>query len=527
MERGALKINERLKNSPDFSVSSRFFVSLLSNILRGGLSFATGIIIARSLGPDLFGDYIFLCSSFTAILFLIDLGTSKAFFTFISQKQPGFTYILFYAIWQALQFIVSLLIISLALPESWMEALWLGQDRTTLLLAFAAIFLQMSAWKTIISIGESLRMTRRLQLMNICLSGILFIVISGTWFLDLLTIRIIFILIGIEYGLAVGIAVKLFSIPQFKGDPFHLQDTLRKYRTYCSPLIIMSVFSFGYQFTDRWFLQNFGGSVEQGFYGIAYQFAAVCLIGTTSLVNIFWKEIAEAQEKRDFDRVHDLYQKVCRFLYFGAAILCGFLIPWRGDIVQIFLGNGYKASAITLGIMFLFPVHQSLAYFTHTLFFATENTKAQLYLRCIFWGVSIPVSYLVLAPKNAMVPGLELGAMGMAWKVVILQILSVNLMIWWISREFKWKFDWAYQVISLSVVLFFGWIAHEVVMGINSIFMMNLFLTFGIAFLLYSLMSGMFLWFFPWVAGLSREEILSKFSSLRGLIFGKSGESVS
>lgn len=507
------------------SIKSRFIVSIIANILKGGLAFATVAVVARGLEPELFGDYIFLLTSITGILFLIDLGTSKAFFTFISQKPRGFIFIIFYTIWQALQFIVSILTIGLILPDNWLAIVWLGQDRELVVLAFVAVFLRQAAWGTIVSIGESQRMTYRLQWMNVCLSGVLLILITGAWLAEVLTIRIIFILTALEYLLALGIACKLFSVHRLQGEAFHWRSTLNQYRTYCVPLVFISVFGFGHQFAERWFLQNFGGSIEQGFFGIAYQLSVVCLIGATSVVNIFWKEVAEAHKNKDFERAHNLFQKVSRILYFWAATLSGFLIQWGEEIIQIFFGESYKAATVTLAIMFLFPVHQSLAYIADTLFLAMEKTKVQLFLRCAFWGIGIPATYLVVGPEDAFISGLELGSVGIALKLVILQIINVNIMVWWISREFKWKFDWAYQVIGLSAALFFGWIAHEVVMGINSIFMMNLFLTFGIALLLYSLMIWMFLWFFPWVAGLSREEILSNFLRLRGLVLRKSGES--
>lgn len=479
------------------------------------------MIIARSLGPEFYGDYTFLLSSFIAVMFLLDMGTSKAFFTFISQKPRGFVYILYYAIWKVFQFIVSVLLIGLVLPDDWLGAIWLGKERTLLLLAFAAIFLQQSAWQTIVSIGESLRMTHRLQWMNIALAGAFFVFVAGVWLTNLLTVRIIFMFIVFEYVLALGIAVKLFSIHKLKGEPLHFQSAINQYVVYCAPLVLFSVFGFGSQFADRWFLQKFGGSVEQGFYSVAYQFVAVCSITERSLSNIFWREIAEAHENSDVDRVRRLYQKASRLLYFGTAVMCGFLIPWSEDIIQLFLGGDFKGSVLPLVIMFLFPIHQSLSNTTDSLFLAAGKTKAQLYLGCVFWAVSIPVSYFVLAPRNAALTGLESGALGMALKIVILQIIIVNSKVWWISRDFKWKFDWVHQVVGLGGPLLLSWIAYEIIMGIGSFVSMGLILKVGAALILYSLMVGIFIWKLPWVAGMSQDEIKSETMKLRAYVVRK------
>ena len=73
------------------------------------------------------------------------------------------------------------------------------------------------------------------------------------------------------------------------------ENTLKKYLNYCLPLIPYSWITFAYIFIDRWLLQYYSGSVEQAYYSVAAQFAAIALIFTTSILRIFWKEISEVQ----------------------------------------------------------------------------------------------------------------------------------------------------------------------------------------------------------------------------------------
>jgi len=68
-------------------IASRFLFSISFNIIRGVFSFLAGLYIAKGLGPVEYGNFTFLLGSFIAIRQLIDLGTSSAFFTFISQKK--------------------------------------------------------------------------------------------------------------------------------------------------------------------------------------------------------------------------------------------------------------------------------------------------------------------------------------------------------------------------------------------------------------------------------------------------------
>src|SRR5262249_54132163 len=71
----------------------------------------------------------------------------------------------------------------------------------------------------------------------------------------------------------------------------------------------------------------------------------------------------------------------------------------------------------------------------------------------------IPVTYFTLAPSTAVVPGLGLGAVGLALKTVILNVVGVSLMACIIARQQGWKADYRYQAVVLSVLLTLAWIS--------------------------------------------------------------------
>ncbi|MFN3467993.1 MAG: oligosaccharide flippase family protein, partial [Candidatus Brocadiales bacterium] len=66
------------------SIKFRFLASILANVTRMGLGLLTGLLVARGLGPAEFGSFSFLLTSFTAISQLLDMGSSQAFYTFVS-----------------------------------------------------------------------------------------------------------------------------------------------------------------------------------------------------------------------------------------------------------------------------------------------------------------------------------------------------------------------------------------------------------------------------------------------------------
>ena len=138
------------------------------------MAFITTLIIARELGPEEYGSYAFLFGIFIAITSLLDFGTSHAFQTFISQKERGKMFVLSYACWQLLQFILALLVIGVFFPENWLEQVWLGHKKDLILLALAAVFMQQQAWATMIKIGESKRLTHIVQLLNLSIAVVHF-----------------------------------------------------------------------------------------------------------------------------------------------------------------------------------------------------------------------------------------------------------------------------------------------------------------------------------------------------------------
>ena len=123
------------------NIKLRFTVSIITNILRSCLSFITGMIIARNLGPENYGDYSFLIGSFIAIRQIIELGTSTAFYTFISQKTRSYNFYLYYIIWQLFQFLVVLLLITVLFPDQLITIIWKGHNRSLIAIAFISSFL--------------------------------------------------------------------------------------------------------------------------------------------------------------------------------------------------------------------------------------------------------------------------------------------------------------------------------------------------------------------------------------------------
>jgi hypothetical protein len=98
------------------------------------------------------------------------MGTSLAFFTFISKIDRPRWFFFYYACWVGMQLVISLAFIILIAPNSWIENIWQGETRFTVVLAFIAIFCQQTVWTSITQVAESQRLTIRHQKANFCIA---------------------------------------------------------------------------------------------------------------------------------------------------------------------------------------------------------------------------------------------------------------------------------------------------------------------------------------------------------------------
>lgn len=509
------------------SVKTRFLVSVGSNSIRGIIGFVSGFLVARGLNPSGYGDLMFLLGSFVAIRSLLDMGTSSAFYTFLSRHTHGSRFYWSYFSWVALQLVIMLLFVALIIPDSIFERVWLGHNREIVIVACMASFMQQQVWQTVSQIGESLRKTIKVQLLNLAialtyLAAVLLFLVSGGMSVE----NILFLTIG-QYAVVTLLAYRFLMRNQVEliEKDATLEQTAREYWVYCKPLVALSLVTFLYNFADKWMLQQFGGSAQQGYFQIASQFAVISLLATTSILNIFWKEVADAQARHDHTRVAMLYHKVNRWLVMLSTIITGLLLPWSEQIVVIILGQAYAQAWPVLAIMLLYPILQSMGQIGGTMLLASGHTHKHMAVSAGTMLASVPFSYLMLAPTTEVsIPGLGMGAVGIALKIVLLSIVSVTIQAWVVARCNGWKLDWAFQAIGIPLMIGLGFLAKILVgffWNLDGITMPNLIIPAVLACFLYAIAVILSLWLLPWLIGVERDEIKRLYHSAMNGLSGK------
>jgi len=472
---------------------------------RSVASFFAAVLLARRLGPQGYGELTFLLASFASVALLLDSGSSTGFFTLLSMRPRGKHFFIAYAVWTfGVQMLGTLIFLSL-IPTSLLSKAWQGEPRPVVILAFTASFLTSQGWTSVLQLGEAQRRTLTVQLASAAQSLVHLALVAFAAITGRLSVTTVIILLIVEYALLVTLiapALVRTSLSRAPTDE-HSRDVVREFVEYCRPVALYGYVGFAYGFADRWLLQHYGGAVQQGLFGFAQQFGAISILATAAMVNVFWKEIAEANARGNLERLRELYMRSRRMLFFTAAWTSCLLIPWSSALLLLAAGSKYTAGAPVLMLMLLYPVHQTLGQLQSTFLIATGRTRLYSALGMTSMSASIIVAYFLLANPNALLPGLGLGAMGLAVKLVGLQLIQVVVVSVIISRKYDWPTDLLHQLLLLAgliaVSLTIRWLIRAAFPTWQSIAQILA------AVVIYVGITGFAVWRYPALAGFSRE----------------------
>jgi hypothetical protein len=161
--------------------------------------------------------------------------------------------------------------------------------------------------------------------------------------------------------------------------------------------------------------------------------------------------------------------------------------------------------------MILYPIYQILGQIGGVMLLATHRTRLQTLIGGFSMILGLITSYFLMAPEGALVSGLGLASKGLAWKMLIVQFIQVNVLFWFIGNLYGLKLEWKNQIVTLSIALALSWTLKILVLGWWS---MPIILSMVIYGLLYFLLTIILLYFFPSIIGWKRQEFNDFSSSL-------------
>lgn len=495
---------------PEDSLKKRYFYKLSTNLVGLIINMVTQAIIPRGLGPKAYGDFNFLSSFFAEVTAFLDMGTSIGFYTKLSQRQRDTGLATFYMYFTIIASLMVISFVFLAHTTASYKQFWPGQK---MLYVYMAAVLGILAWivQVLNKMADAYGITVSAELTRMLQRGlglILLILLFIFSHLNLTNFFYYHYLLLIFLGVAFIWSMKRkghLEIQSYRLPFIQVRNYFKEFYTYSHPLFVYALIGLIVGILDRWLLQYFSGSIQQGFFGLSYQIGAACFLFTSAMTPLLMREFSIAYGKQDLSEMARLFRRYIPLLYSIAAYFSCFIAVQSDKVVYIFGGDKFKESAAVLTIMAFYPIHQTYGQLSGSVFYAAGQTALYRNIGVIFMLIGLPVTFFLIAPADKM--GLNMGATGLAIKMVILQFIGVNVMLSFNAKFLNlsfWKYA-AHQLISIFCLLSVSFLATFIVDTFLNIDR-NIITSFALSGILYTAMIFLLVYIFPILFGLKRED---------------------
>ena len=383
-----MNVNTRL-------IFNRFITSILGNILKGVLTITTMILLARMLSVETYGRFSYILYTLISLRLFFDLGIPSAIFTFLSQAKRSNVFRNLIFIWSG--FAISLQILLLVLlPLEYINYIWPGEEVRLIVYAALGIFIRYGVWSLAAQVGESNRSTKAVHIINnLCLLSHL-ILICILYYLDSLSLSMIFLSMGVIWSIGSIFSIKLYFEKNNKESLISSSPLeFKTFMVYWLPLVPWTILSASVEIFDRWILNSSGGLEEQAFFNVAFQFSAIILLITTSILRIYWKEISELTYHNQFEKLKMFTSRILLYITYFCLILAIFFIYWSEPIIALLLGSDYSEATNAFSVLMVYPILQTYIQILGVLMLATGLSTRYSIVNIIWILISLFSSYYI------------------------------------------------------------------------------------------------------------------------------------
>ena len=494
-------------------LKSRYLIKLLSTIISGLISAITIAIVPQALGAVNYGKFVYLQDFFIKAVGFLDMGASIAFFTKLSANNNRKELILFYFSYFGFIFILLLLFIyildmldyiSILIPNISTKYIYFGLFFATLTWV-SQIFIKISdAFALTISV-EIIKILHKIASLGLLLYFIYLIGLNLDnyfYFHYISLTSFLIILFWLFWKKNIFKNLK-FSILHSK-----FSSILKEFIDYCHPLVLYSIVLALVGIFDIWLLQSVAGSREMGFYGVAYSLSAMAFLFSSAMTPIITREYSKFYGKGDIESIRKLFLKYIPMLYSISAFFSIFISINSKEVLDIFISSKeFEGADLTLAIMLLYPIHQTYGQLSGGLFYAIGETR-------LLRNISLATAPFSVFVSLVLIYFLDLGSIGLALKMVIVQFIGVNIQLYFNTKflDLDFKYFLKHQLYSF---LFFISIAL-IIRGLVEL--SSPLLTLILSATIYALWVIIFGYISPQIFATSREEIKTIFLRLKNAI---------
>ena len=443
----------------DDSLNKRYLFKIVISLLLIPIGIFINIIVPRSLGPILYGKFNYLTISFAQIYQFIELGLGDAFYAKFSQNLKEKSLIrFFYGSRVILSFII-LSFFSLILFFDLQLYIWPNQENKYIIMALALSILLFfsSSYRTTV---EAFGLTVKGESYNLIIRVLLFFIILWFYFFSEIDLKLFFAYnYLLETALIISCAYILkknggsfFDIPKLKTK--QILGYIKQFWIYSNPLIGLSIVAALTNFLDIWLLQKFGGDKQQGFYSLAFKISSLAFIFAKPMNSLITREFSIAFGKKDLVEMKNLFMGYVPLLYTLTAFFSVFVSVEAFNLSLLYGGEQFRGTGAVLSVISIYPIHQTYGQLSGSVFLASNQTKLLRNTSIVSRLIGIPITFLLLLPTSYL--GLNLGALGLAIKMIIYQFIMINIQLYHNSKYLSLSFKKLISHQIIVVVFFFS-----------------------------------------------------------------------
>ncbi len=506
------------------SLKTRYLYKLLANLVGLVVALPIQAFVSRGLGPQAYGDFHFLTSVMSQITAFLEMGTATCFYTKLSRRQKESGLILFYALILSAIIGILFLLVTCIQASGLTQVVW--PEQTSKYIYFAAFWaVLMLVGKVCTQIGDAQGLTVGTEKIKIIQKIFSFIIIAGLFFTDTLSLDSFFfyhfvIITFLAAGqLWVVWRAGVVTWPFERLTAARMAAYGRECYHFSHPLVVYSLVALIVGVADRWLLQTFAGSAQQGFYSLAYQVGAICFLFAGAMTPILTREFSITAQKNDLAEMARLFGRVIPLIYLIVAYFSCF-VAVHADMVTMIMGGGkFREAILPVAIMAFFPIHQTYGQLNASVFHATGQTRLYRNIGIVTLTLGLPVTYLLIADREMY--GLQFGSVGLSVKMVLVQFLAVNVQLYFNARFLQLPFLRLVQgqLVVAAAFLAMGFFARTIagfmIPPDGDLSMIIGFLVSGTVYsgLILALLAGL-----PTAFGLQRDDLKNSLEQLRSYV---------
>ena len=447
-----------MKANNNDSLSKRYFYKLSTGLISLPIQLIIQSIVPRSLGPVAYGQFAFLTNSFAQIISFFDSGVSYAYYTKLSGNLNNrglisyfFKLILFLTIVVVLgtSGIILLKLDAYIWPDQKVMFIYMALFWALINFYSATINKTIDAFG-LTSTGELIKIGQKIFSLVLILGLYFFLRIDLFSFFLYHYVIMIFLIIG---GLVLLKRNGVSLLKSYALAKNQVKELTNYFWSYSSPMITYSFVSMIVGLLDYWFLQKFSGSSQQGYFGLSFRITSICFIFTGAMTPLITREFSVAFSNKNIPKMRSLFVKNIPLLYTIAAAISVFLCLQANTVTQIIGGEKFKEAGLAVALMTLYPIHQTYGQLSGSVFYATGQTKLYRNIGVSMMVSGLIVSFFLIGPQKFY--GLDLGALGLVIKMLVMQFTLVNIQLFFNSKYLNLNFKKFVGHQFLIVISFF------------------------------------------------------------------------